>query len=540
MIKVPRKYWGCLALCTLFLLFYANNALPITDTVESNYTLTAKEMLNSGDWISPQIYGNYWFDKPVLFYVLTAASYFLLGCTEFASRLFPALFGFAGVCLVAWGGRKLYTEGTGFYSALVLASSFEFFLISKSVITDAVLFFFFSLALLSFLIAYTRKEPVYYYGFYVGCAFAVLTKGPIGILLPGLIVFLFLLIRRDWAELQKMRLFSGTILFLLIAMPWYIAMYMLHGNAFIDMFFGTHNFLRATVSEHPKDNVIYYYTLVTILAVSPWTGFLPQLIKKLCRYPRKEHVMEDKTLFLLLWVVTIFVFFQCMATKYLTYTYPLLFPMALLLGHFFDEQGEEISLVNPFLWNGFFFTIFIAAGFYAVKTQILPVKSVWQIAIPVVIGTAFVLSTRLWKKKAYMLLCIALTAFFFNVLLIQDICLPLTESRSTKTVAAALQNLSENKTIYVYGNYPTSAVFYADKKIIKLVPKEQLSSFQPQSFNWNSKNVMPYAEFQSSVEKNDSLVLIRENEYSKFITESPVKDWVIAAERNGWVILKRG
>lgn len=132
---------GCCFFSCRSIAFAGNGSLLITDSVESNYALTAKEMVLSGDWLSPQIYGHYWYDKPIFFYWMTALAYKMFGFTEFASRFFPALFGLGSVALLAWGGSKLENARSGFISALVLLSSVEFFLISKSVITDAVLFF---------------------------------------------------------------------------------------------------------------------------------------------------------------------------------------------------------------------------------------------------------------------------------------------------------------------------------------------------------------------------------------------------------------
>ena len=140
---MAKWQWLLLFLVTALLLFTRNSSLLVTDSVESNYALTAKGMVLSGDWLSPQIYGHYWYDKPVFFYWLTAVSYKLFGFTEFASRFFPAVFGMASIVLLGWAGSKLYNARTGFYSAVILLSSVEFFLISKSIITDAVLFFFF-------------------------------------------------------------------------------------------------------------------------------------------------------------------------------------------------------------------------------------------------------------------------------------------------------------------------------------------------------------------------------------------------------------
>lgn len=95
-------FWGLAAL----LLFFGNGQLWITDSVESNYALTAKEMVLSGDWISPQIYGNYWYDKPVFFYWLTATGFKIFGFNEFGARFFPALFGMAGLGLLVYAAKN--------------------------------------------------------------------------------------------------------------------------------------------------------------------------------------------------------------------------------------------------------------------------------------------------------------------------------------------------------------------------------------------------------------------------------------------------
>ena len=104
---MDRKHWIFLLLAALVLLFVGNESLFVTDSVESNYALTSKEMVLSGDWLSPQIYGKYWFDKPLFFYWLTALAYKIFGFTDFASRFFPSFMGLAGLGLIAWGGSRL-------------------------------------------------------------------------------------------------------------------------------------------------------------------------------------------------------------------------------------------------------------------------------------------------------------------------------------------------------------------------------------------------------------------------------------------------
>lgn len=539
MLNVSKKYWYILMILTGIMLFYGNHNLLITDNVESNYALTAKEMVMSGDWISPQIYGQYWFDKPILFYTVTAFAYLVFGCTEFASRFFPAIFGLASVALIGWSGKKLYSEKVGFYSAIVLASSFEFFLISKMVITDSLLFFFFSLALISFLLGYEKNESKYYYGFYLGAALAVLTKGPIGILLPGLIITLFLLIKRDFKALRSMKIISGSMLFLIIALPWYSTMIVLHGKNFIDVFFGTHNFLRATVSEHPKDNVFYFYTVVAILALFPWVGFIPEFIKKITANKLEILRMNSKILFLILWVSCVFVFFQLIATKYLSYTYPLVFPSALLLGKYFADNRAIIKYNRAIIWNSFFYVFIMLSGGWCFQNKLISLNSLYFL----VGGIGVLLIGNLYLffqgNKKTNIIAIAVSAYLLNLILINNICLPLAQNRSAKNIAQEIQSLTDNKEVYVYGNYPTSAAFYSGKKIVKLVPNKELDDFKPEGFNWNSKNVMPYVPMEYIVVNDDVLVLLQSKDWDNFTKILPESNWQIDLANNNWLIAEK-
>ena len=539
MLNVSKKYWYILMILTGIMLFYGNHNLLITDNVESNYALTAKEMVMSGDWISPQIYGQYWFDKPILFYTVTAFAYLVFGCTEFASRFFPAIFGLASVALIGWSGKKLYSEKVGFYSAIVLASSFEFFLISKMVITDSLLFFFFSLALISFLLGYEKNESKYYYGFHLGAALAVLTKGPIGILLPGLIITLFLLIKRDFKALRSMKIISGSMLFLIIALPWYSTMIVLHGKNFIDVFFGTHNFLRATVSEHPKDNVFYFYTVVAILALFPWVGFIPEFIKKITANKLEILRMNSKILFLILWVSCVFVFFQLIATKYLSYTYPLVFPSALLLGKYFADNRAIIKYNRAIIWNSFFYVFIMLSGGWCFQNKLISLNSLYFL----VGGIGVLLIGNLYLffqgNKKTNIIAIAVSAYLLNLILINNICLPLAQNRSAKNIAQEIQSLTDNKEVYVYGNYPTSAVFYSGKKIVKLVPNKELDDFKPEGFNWNSKNVMPYVPMEYIVVNDDVLVLLQSKDWDNFTKILPESNWQIDLANNNWLIAEK-
>ncbi len=534
---MSRKSWTVFWLAALLLLFVFNGSLLITDSVESNYALTAKEMVVSGDWLSPQIYGQYWFDKPVFFYWLTALGFKIFGFTEFAARFFPSCFGLAGLGLLIWGAKKLFDDKTAFYSGLVLLTSVEFLLISKSVITDAILFFFFSAVLLFFYLGYSTPQKKYYYVMYAGAALATLTKGPIGFLLPGLIIFLFLAVTKSWQELKQMKLCSGTLLFLIIGLPWYLAMISLHGDAFTKTFLGTHNLLRATVSEHPRDNVIYYYTLVNILALFPWSGFLPQCLWQKFRKQGSWQRPDDLTVFLLLWAAIVFVFFQNMATKYITYTYPLLFPAALLLGRYLAVKGSRVFSRGYLLFHGLFYAVLAGAVYWCRFKGIAPVQDEFLVLLTALAGLGLVYAVKSCNKK-YLTAAVAAMALFFNLALIPTVAVPLSGLRSGKQLALQLQNkYPEKAEIGLYGEYPTSAVFYSGKKLVKLLPQDEIEGFKPKAFSWSSKNVMPYAELKSYAGVKDNVVVVQRKALQGFMDNADTY-LLLAGENKGWYIVQ--
>ena len=330
-----KKHLGLLCvLCAIF--FLGSSGLVITDQVESNYALTAKEMLASGDYFSPRIYGNYWYDKPAFFYWELMAAFSLFGTSDFAARFFPGLFASIGVLLTYGFGRQIYNARTGFFAAAILATSFAYWLVGRSVITDATLFVFLNGALVFFYFGYTRNRRFYYLA-YVSAGLAVLTKGPVGIVLPGLVILAFLLVRRDLGELLRMKPL-GILLFALVSGIWYAGMYALHGMDFIVSFFGVHNLLRAAVAEHPAWDVWYFYPAIFLVIFFPWS-FL--LILPLIRRLRKGlRGIAPDTLFLLIWALGVNAFFQVMATKYSTYTLPALMPFALLTARLLMPYGH--------------------------------------------------------------------------------------------------------------------------------------------------------------------------------------------------------
>jgi 4-amino-4-deoxy-L-arabinose transferase-like glycosyltransferase len=543
-----------LLLMVSFSSFFAfNGYINIADPVESNYALTAKEMVLSKDWLSPQIYGKYWFDKPIFFYWQIAAAFKLFGFTEFAARFCPALMGIFSTLLMFWFGKKLFpNKQTGLIGGLILATSFEFWVLAKMVITDMTLFFFFNAALVCFFLAYrgVAKEKNYYYLFYLFCGLATLTKGPIGFLLPGLIGLLFLGWSKNWSELKNMRILPGLVLFLIAVLPWYYAMYLKHGQAFILNFFGVHNYLRATVSEHPKDNVFYYYFAVLILGFFPWIAFLPQTVKNLWAKGSGRKNIDPETKFMITWTGVVLLFFQSMATKYCTYTFPILFPLSLLTARFFvarQETRSEKPVVKMLGWPVvyiFLFSLLILGMAYIASRHInYPLVNLLPLLLVVIIGYGCCFNFAFTGDIKKFLVSLLTTTLLFNVFLVKDVMIPYAKTRSAKDIGLILHDIYRPGDLLLsYGNYHTSATFYSGKQILDLTRENSSTGSKAGKLSWESKRVMPTIQMEEirSSPKGFTriLVVVPRDNYSSFLQEYPEQWKIVKQTPNDYLLYK--
>lgn len=322
-----------LVLCIAsFISFSYLDHIPLLDPDEPVYAETALEMLQSHDYISPRIYHDFWYDKPPMYYWLVAGAFKLFGVGEFAARFPSALLGVSGTMLVYAAGRRLFGSRAGILAALILTTSLEYFYLSKAAVTDITLTFFMTASLLAFL---SNR----YYLFYGCAALAVVTKGPIGIVFPAMIIFLYLLATRNWTEVKRMKVFSGSLLFLAIALPWYLTMYHYHGWDFINTFLGFHNVTRFLQPEHEAGAVWYYYIPVLIVGFFPWSAFMVQALHH--AVTQRCQASRPALLFLAIWTGVVFLFFSASQTKLVSYILPLYPPLALITGWYIDKIVAE-------------------------------------------------------------------------------------------------------------------------------------------------------------------------------------------------------
>ena len=331
-----------------FLLFLGN--VPLIDPDEGRYAEIPREMLERGDFITPTLNYVKYFEKPPLLYWLNAASIKLFGLNEFAARLLSALSGMATVLATYIIALRTFDRRTALLAALFLATAAGFVLQSRIILTDMLLTFCLTSSLGAFIIAAGREEwrrsrGGTWYLFYLFSALSVLTKGLIGFVFPAGIIFLYILITREWRILRRMHLVSGMLLFLAVVTPWFILVSMRNPD-FARFFFIHEHYERFISTVHGRYQPFWFFIPVLAGTMLPWSFFIPGALGRAWR--DRHHENGRAALFMLIWAVLIFLFFSKSGSKLVPYMLPVFPPLAILIANrfntIFEGRGREIKL----------------------------------------------------------------------------------------------------------------------------------------------------------------------------------------------------
>jgi hypothetical protein len=318
---------------------------PLIHPDEGRYAELSLNILQSGDWITPRLNGILYFEKPALQYWMGALSFLVFGINEFAARFWPALTGILSVLVVGLTARRVW--GNGHYAALVMASSFWVIGNSHFLTLDAGLMFFLTLALCSFLWAQQdgASPTERRYGMWISWAAiagATLSKGLIGLLIPGCALMLYSLINWQWTLWRRMQWLPGLTIFILLAGPWFWLVAQ-RNPGFAYFFFIHEHFARYLTNEAERAGPLWYFVPILLLGFLPWTSLLPRLVRE--AWPRREKSAFQAERFLLIWAGFVFVFFSRSHSKLPSYILPMFPALALLLGKALEQaRPAEIKI----------------------------------------------------------------------------------------------------------------------------------------------------------------------------------------------------
>ncbi|MEB3245486.1 MAG: glycosyltransferase family 39 protein [Vampirovibrionales bacterium] len=320
-------------------LFFVNlGGYGLFDVDEPRYAEAAREMLLRHDWITPYFNQLVRFDKPVLHYWLIATSYTVFGISEWAARL-PSALTALGTCLLMghWVRQETQNVKTGLLAVLASAACIEVIGLARMSVTDMTLTFFL-LATWVALFYTIHKSQKFWLLAGVLSGLATLTKGPVGIVLPGLLA----LISAFWSKRFKATFLTpwfliGLVCWALVTLPWYWAAYAANGQAFLDALV-LHNVTRYgdVVSGHKQ--IPGFYAIVLLVGFLPWTPYLPAItgwLKKALNAPAESLNLARSAA---IWAVGVFVFYAVAKTQLLTYILPVFPSLAVLLTLCLQDQ----------------------------------------------------------------------------------------------------------------------------------------------------------------------------------------------------------
>ena len=328
------------AVCALVFLFFLDKT-PFHDKGEPREALVVRDIVLEGRWLLPLRAGEHIASKPPLFHWFAAGASILGGEMTEASIRFPsALFGTLGVFLCYFFGRRLYDPKTGLWAGLILATTALYYAAGIEARVDMTLVFLVTLTLILFFSIYRGflQHEIWWYVFFMTAGVSVTAKGPVSIVLCGLVITTFLVLRKRCDIFRTMLSHPGLLLGMIFSGAWYAAALYLGGDEFFNLQFVKENFARYFVhgeggTGHQKP--IYYFVPYLFTWGMPWTLFLPGVIWS---YFSDQLRLREDVLFLGLWAATVFVFFSLSAGKRPPYILPLYPPVALLIAVWLRDQ----------------------------------------------------------------------------------------------------------------------------------------------------------------------------------------------------------
>ena len=577
--KLLSLLWLCAIAWVGFLWNLGN--IGLVDETEPLFAEAARQMTLTGDWITPYFNGETRFDKPPLIYWLMAVAYRTLGVNEWAVRLPSALCAIGLTCLGFYTlqqfthskeeGRRKEEEGRGdeeegkffptqnsklktprlplflstpWIGAALIALNPQTIAWGRTGVSDMLLVGCMCSALLAFFLGYTLEEQreqaefstvsasrfpnKWYLTFYVLIALAILAKGPVGIVVPALIVGCFGLYLGNFRQLwREMRPVSGILIILAIALPWYILVILANGQTYIDSFFGYHNFQRFTGVVNKHSAPWYFYFFVVLVGFAPWSIYLPVAIARTRfwqrSYWRRQPRSAQLSLFALFWFGCIFGFFTIAVTKLPSYVLPLIPAAAILVTLLWSDiiAGNEPEnrraklekkpnslprgLLVTYIFNVIFLLIVAGATFYSYNwlgdDPAMPnfPQAIQQSGLLIVGGTIWItaavaIALLLWKRQQRWILVanlIGLVAFIIFGLTPAYKVVDINRQLPLRQLAqVAVQQKLPGEELLMVGFWKPSLVFYTQGPVTYYRAVRKASDYIKESKNPTSPSIL--------------------------------------------------
>lgn len=325
--------FGIAAASFTLLWFALLSGRSLYDPDEGRYAEIPREMQAGGDWVIPHLNGLAYLEKPPLQYWLTALTFRSIGASEFAARLCTGVAGYLSLLLVYLLGVRLWGFDAGVKAFLYTSASTLFFLVGHQLTLDMLLSFWLLGALACFLLAQDaratdRQSRAWMLGVWAAMALAMLTKGLIGVLIPGATLCLYAIWQRDWSALRRLNLRWGLPLFIAIAAPWFI-LAARSNPAFLRFFFIREHIQRFLTPIEHRTQPWWFFVPVLLVGIMPWVPQAASVSISMWR-ERVPRGQFDAPRLLWIWCAFTVIFFSLSDSKLIPYILPAIPALALL------------------------------------------------------------------------------------------------------------------------------------------------------------------------------------------------------------------
>jgi 4-amino-4-deoxy-L-arabinose transferase-like glycosyltransferase len=466
---------------------------PVSDSDEAFYAEASREMVESGNWLTPAYNYEPRFQKPALYYWLTAATFLVIGPSEFAARFWSAMAGLGLVAITALcAGRWRDDDDIGLLAGAIAATSFGYFALARMALPDLPLAFFITLTVWAAFIATLERERAPRRWLLIAAAAAALgflVKGPLAVVIPGLVVVPVLLIERRSFNLRIADVGLAAALFTLIAAPWYVAMWMQHGNAYFEGFFIGDNFERFATDRFNDPRPWWFYLPVAAGGLLPWTPFALIWLGPLAQFVLRRRDVSAIDFRLLVWTIVPLIFFTWSIGKQPRYILPLLPPLAMLLAESIVERTRDWRSLdgmrvrprpNTMVVAGAAlagaFLVLVAVLLYRARPLFLEVSPDVGAGVAGAVGlggvaVVIVSLTAAWRMAPAILALAAAISFAA----IPYATLPSSADSTVRQLAERIRALkSPDEAVGTYGVFVRNLVFYSHTKQTDIVHDQHL------------------------------------------------------------------
>ena len=493
---------------------------------EGRYAEIPREMVDSGDWITPRLNGFKYFEKPAFQYWMTAAGFAIFGESNASARLWVALISFLGALWVMYVGGRLWGVRAGLYGFLMLASSLLYYALGHNITLDMTVGVFLAGGIGSLLIAQTgRHDPGRVRNWmllgWAMLALATLTKGLIGVVLPGGVVLIYSLWQRDWALWRHLHLGKGILVFLGITAPWFIAV-SLANPEFPEFFFIHEHFDRYTSTVHKREQPAWYFLPILLAGMAPWIN---RGVAALARpgFRVRSGPSEDFDPVRFLWVYALFVlfFFSLGSSKLAGYILPMFPAIALLAGR--KMADRPTPGVDAWAMLTTCALLLIAAPLVDLAAsertpaELLRQFRPWMLAASLVSLTGFLIMRRRGMAVHW-----RITVMAFSALLTFQVMnwgfQVLGESRSSRPLADAIRPYtSEGAPVYNLGVFHRSLPFYLKQPVYLAMTKSELQlGIEQEPEKW----IPDWPAFQAKWEAEEQAVAVmRRDDFPSYLNQ---------------------